>query len=76
LEPIGGKLLLFGRLTAEQARKNGLHKANISIRGFIEKTEDLIAILREEADVLFIPMSFENDDRANMEINFPSKLTD
>ena len=76
LEPLGGKLLLFGSLTTEQARRNGLLNTNIHIRGFIERSEDLINILRKEADVLFVPMSFEARHRANMEINFPSKLTD
>jgi hypothetical protein len=31
---------------------------------------------RDEADVLFVPMSFDGADKANMEISFPSKLTD
>jgi hypothetical protein len=32
--------------------------------------------MRGEADALFVPMSFEDADRANMRISFPSKLTD
>jgi len=32
--------------------------------------------LREEADTLFVPMSFRLADRANMELAFPSKLAD
>jgi glycosyltransferase involved in cell wall biosynthesis len=32
--------------------------------------------LRNEADALFVPMSFDAADRANMEMAFPSKLAD
>ena len=32
--------------------------------------------MRDEADVLFVPMSFEASDRNNMQLSFPSKLTD
>jgi hypothetical protein len=32
--------------------------------------------LREEADALFVPMSFDVLDRSNMEMAFPSKLAD
>ena len=32
--------------------------------------------LREEADALFVPMSFAPEDRANMTLAFPSKLAD
>jgi hypothetical protein len=32
--------------------------------------------LRAEADGLFVPMSFSSEDHANMELSFPSKLTD
>src|SRR5687768_10395858 len=35
-----------------------------------------MAGLREEADALFVPMSFDESDRANMEMAFPSKLAD
>jgi hypothetical protein len=36
----------------------------------------MAARLREEADVLLVPMSFHPDDRANIEVAFPSKLAD
>jgi hypothetical protein len=32
--------------------------------------------LRDEADALFVPMSFDPVDRTNMELAFPSKLAD
>jgi glycosyltransferase involved in cell wall biosynthesis len=70
-----GRLLLFSPHTREQARARGLTSENVECRGFL-KSEELIERLREEADALFIPMSFDAADRANMEISFPSKLTD
>src|SRR6185369_13184448 len=45
------------------------------IRGLLTAT-DLQKRLREEADTLFVPMSFAASDRANMEMAFPSKLAD
>jgi len=36
----------------------------------------LLARLREEADALFVPMSFAESDRGNMTMAFPSKLAD
>jgi glycosyltransferase involved in cell wall biosynthesis len=75
LVPLGGRLILYTPHTREQAKAQGLAAGNVECRGFI-KSEELVERLREEADVLFVPMSFDLADRANMEISFPSKLTD
>ena len=75
LEQHQGRLLIFGPLTADQATRDGLDKPNIELRGLLD-SNDLIGRLRAEADVLFVPMSFAATDRPNMEISFPSKLTD
>ncbi len=75
LIPIGGQLLLFGPLTPGAARQAGLERPNIVLRGLV-KSGELVTRLRDEADALFVPMSFDPADRANMEISFPSKLTD
>jgi glycosyltransferase involved in cell wall biosynthesis len=40
------------------------------------KSTALLEELRRRVDVLFVPMSFAAGDRANMEMGFPSKLTD
>jgi hypothetical protein len=32
--------------------------------------------LRDEVDALFVPMSFDESERSNMEMAFPSKLAD
>ena len=71
LKPVNGRLLIFGPLTPEI----GLNNPNTTIRGLLSAT-DLIKRLRDEADALFVPMSFDASDRANMEMAFPSKLAD
>lgn len=75
LEPVNGRLLIFGPLTTEVAQQVGLHHPNTTIRGLLSSSE-LLTRLREEADALFAPMSFADADRANMEMAFPSKLAD
>ena len=75
LEAIAGRLLIFGPLTSEAARQVGLHAPRTVVRGMLSASE-LMTRLREEADALFVPMSFEPADRANMELAFPSKLAD
>jgi glycosyltransferase involved in cell wall biosynthesis len=67
----GGRLLIFGPTTSIE----GLNNYNTEIRGLLPSTE-LLTTLRNEADALFVPMSFDAADRANMEMAFPSKLAD
>lgn len=71
LEPVHGRLLIFGPPTGDAA----LSHRNIESRGLL-KSDELLMRLREEADALFVPMSFDAADRTNMEIAFPSKLAD
>jgi glycosyltransferase involved in cell wall biosynthesis len=75
LAAVRGRLLIFGPLTAEQARQSGLDLPNVTLGGLLGWPE-LIKRLREEADALFVPMSFDDCDRSNMEKAFPSKLAD
>ena len=75
LEPVDGRLLIFGPLTTDAALQAGLNNANTEIRGLLRSTE-LLTTLREQAHALFVPMSFAASDRANMEMAFPSKLAD
>jgi hypothetical protein len=72
IEPMGGKLVLFAGSTPPPSL---LALANVESRGFVENSR-LLAALRESVDVLFLPMSFDQGDRPNMELSFPSKLTD
>jgi len=48
---------------------------NIELMGMVD-SKILLHRLRSDADVLFVPMSFEPADAANMRLGFPSKLTD
>lgn len=75
LERCNGRLVLFGPLAPEQAASAGLEHPRIRHGGLLTSA-DLMARLRAEADVLFIPMSFAGRDRLNMRMSFPSKLTD
>jgi glycosyltransferase involved in cell wall biosynthesis len=74
LRVIGGRLLVFG---PESYRAVGqlLREPNIELRGTVS-SEEVIARCRNEADALFVPMSYRQEDRRNMEISFPSKLVD
>ena len=73
LKPIGGCLLIFGPTTSAEAQQLGLNDADV--RGLVSSSE-LLTKLRNEADALFVPMSFAVEDRINMEMAFPSKLAD
>lgn len=75
LAAVDGRLLIFGPLTCDDARENGIEHERVELCGLVP-AEELITRLREEADALFIPMSFDPSERSNMENAFPSKLTD
>lgn len=75
LEPFGHQLIVYSPLTEAAVQQIGLNRPNVTIRSLIP-SHQLIETLREQADVLFVPMSFEASDRPNMEMSFPSKLTD
>jgi hypothetical protein len=75
LDRVGGKLLLFGNIEKSMARMRGLTMSNVEFRGMLPSSSCLISC-RQEADFLFVPMSFASGDRPKMELCFPSKLTD
>ena len=75
LRSVGGRLLIFGPLTSDAAREAGFDAQDTEVSGLLSWS-DLMARLRDEADALFVPMSFDASDRANMEMAFPSKLAD
>lgn len=75
IEPFGGRLLLFGPTPQGEYQRNGLTAPNVIIRGFLDPSV-LKRALEQEADVLFLPMSFDESDKRNMELCFPSKLAD
>jgi len=75
LKTVGGRLLIFGPLTPDVAEQVGLTDPGTEISGLLDTT-DLLKRLREQASALFVPMSFADSDRTNMEMAFPSKLAD
>lgn len=72
---LGGRLVIYGPTSASNLRQMGLEAPHITLGGMLPSSE-LIERFRNEADVLYVPMSFANEDRAPMALNFPSKLTD
>jgi hypothetical protein len=75
LDKIGGRLIIYGPLTKESAINVGLGADNIKIGGLLPANQ-FIDRIRAEADILLVPMSFASKDQANMQLSFPSKLTD
>lgn len=75
LRSVNGRLLIFGPTNQENARQNGFDDPRVVLGGML-RSDEVIARLRDEADALFVPMSFDPVDRANMELAFPSKLAD
>lgn len=75
LEPLGGRVLLYTPLSDNQLRALSLDLPNIVHRGLVPSA-DFITQARAEADALFVPMSFEESQRKNMQVAFPSKFTD
>lgn len=75
LENAGHRLFVFGGHSQETAERHGFARRNVTL-GPLLPADDIPARLRDEADVLFAPMAFEDDYRHDMEISFPSKLAD
>jgi hypothetical protein len=76
LEKRGGRMLLFGPHSPESLKSWGLNQPNILAQE-APTSRDLISRLRQDADFVFVPMTFEPDHcRRNMIMSFPSKLTD
>ena len=74
LKSVGGRLLIFGPLTPAEAKHVGLNSTTRAC-GLLSSSE-LMTRLRDEADALFVPMSFDSRDCVNMQMAFPSKLAD
>lgn len=70
------KLVLFGPHSAQSLKHWQLTATNLEIGGFLAPI-DLIQLLRDQIDVLFVPMSFDVEGHAdNMRLSFPSKIAD
>ncbi len=71
----GHELLIFGPINQEQAAAANIDLPHVRLGGLL-KADELLRRLRDEADVLFAPMSFAPEDLENMRMGFPSKLPD
>jgi glycosyltransferase involved in cell wall biosynthesis len=69
-----GRLLVYGPTPSESVRSL-LHEPNIELRGRLSAA-DLIQQCRQEAHAMFVPMTYVDEHRPNVEIAFPSKLAD
>jgi hypothetical protein len=69
------RLVVFGGFDDDAKRQLLAESEAISFRGFVA-FDQMIRELREIADVLLVPMSFDPAQRDNMTVSFPSKLTD
>jgi hypothetical protein len=74
LQEIGGRLLVFGPKSFA-AVDAFLQEPNLELQGTLSSRE-MIHRCREQAHAIFVPMSYCQSDRHNMEISFPSKLAD
>ena len=69
------RLVVFGDFHENAKRQLLAESEAISFQGFVP-FDRMIRELRDIADLLFVPMSFDASHRDNMTISFPSKLTD
>ena len=72
---IGGRMLVFGPFDNKSLIANGLNATNVVVGGLLSSAE-LVCRLRAEADVLFVPELFEEGQSGELDLSFPSKLTD
>jgi Glycosyltransferase Family 4 len=71
----GGRVEILTPTPESQLLGGRVLGSNVSLRPLVPASQ-LVAYLRDEADVLVLAMEFSADERSNMEINFPTKLTD
>ncbi|TWU16985.1 glycosyltransferase [Allorhodopirellula heiligendammensis] len=72
---VDSEIQLYGPFTEGQARTSGFSSDRAVFGGLIP-AQEIVNRLQESADVLFLPLSFSGNDRANMKVHFPSKMTD
>ena len=73
LSQIGGRLLLFSRQSEKELAGLQLNGPGVELRPFCP-ADALVRTLREETDILFVPMDFATQSNSNMLYAFPSKL--
>lgn len=74
LAPLNCSLCVFTSLSKDALKALGLIHSNLSFHPFVEP-ENFVSTLRQKADVLFCPLSFETNE-SETRLSFPSKLAD
>ena len=72
---MSGQLVIYASLGRAEAARLGLDLANVEFRGLVP-AKILRERCQEQADFLYLPMSFDEANSVNMKISFPSKLAD
>jgi glycosyltransferase involved in cell wall biosynthesis len=75
IEPLGGTLRVYQSIDVSIFRRDGLRTSNIETIPFMP-ADRLHRDLVDNADAMYLPMSYAAEDRDNVELCFPSKLTD
>jgi len=75
IAPLGARLRIYQGMALDLLRRDGLQTDNVEIVAF-RPAEELHRDLEASADAMYLPMSYADEDRANVELCFPSKLTD
>jgi len=71
----GIKLVLFSNRDINFLREHGLQTPNVSAKHFLPNNE-LLTWCKMNADILYLPKSFDNDQELLIQYSFPSKLVD
>lgn len=75
LEPIDGRLVIYSLTSADEEHLQPLRRSNVELR-VGAPLDEVKRRMPKEADVLFVPMSFDAADAVNVRIGFPSKIAD
>jgi len=75
IAPLGARLRIYQGISLDVLRGEGLAAENVEIAAFRPSHELHLDLVRN-SDAMYLPMSFEPEDRDNVELCFPSKLAD
>jgi hypothetical protein len=75
LDKLNIKIHIYGPHTASSLQALGLEGPNIVCRGNYN-SDELIPILQQEVDILYVPVPFGNENKHLARYSFPSKLTE
>ena len=75
LAPLGGRLDLYTRATADELRGLDLNRPNVRLAGFFAPPE-MAERMSDSAHLLFLPASFLPAEATDVSTLFPSKLAD